>query len=223
MVDRQEYANQLLAFGDWPPSAEKVLGIVAWGVAEGSEALWNPLDTTEPAAGATNYNRAGVKNYPSLQVGLEAVYATLHNGHYAPILAVLDDPTGSSALALAAAVGRTPWGTGNFSATVERVKADPSLYYAQQVAGSGHVPPEPNPAPLPHPTPQEDDEMNAFIATSKTREVIVWPSGPATLLTSPSDGSIMVAAPLSLEVVPPPSNPEKFTEGQIDAFLARPA
>src|ERR1700722_20231891 len=75
MVDRQEYANPHLPFGDWPPSAEKVLGIVAWGVAEGSEALWNPLDTTEPAAGATTNKRAGVQNYPSLQVGLEAVYA----------------------------------------------------------------------------------------------------------------------------------------------------
>jgi len=93
LTTRQDWADDLLIFGDWPPSAEKVLGIVAWGVAEGSEAIWNPLDTTEPAPGATNYNSAGVKNYPSLQVGLEAVYATLHNGHYAPILAVLADPT----------------------------------------------------------------------------------------------------------------------------------
>jgi len=157
VTTREEWSNDLLAFGDWPPSAEKVLGIVAWGVAEGSQALWNPLDTTEPAAGATNYNSAGVRNYPTQQIGLEAVYATLHNGFYAPILACLADPTGSSALALAAAVGRTPWGTGNFSPTVERVKADPAHYYGQLVAGSGQSPPGPTPTPLPQPPPQPEE------------------------------------------------------------------
>ena len=216
MTTRQDWADDLLIFGDWPGSAEKVLGIVAWGVAEGSEALWNPLDTTEPAPGATNYNSAGVKNYPSLQVGLEAVYATLHNGHYAPILACLADPTGSSAMALAAAVGRTPWGTGNFSPIVERVKADPALYYAQEVAGGG-APPVTPPDPEPPPSPSEEDEMEPFVAASASREIVVWPSGPATLLTTPEDGSILAAQPQPFVVK------TGFSESFISACLARPA
>ena len=188
MTTREEWSNDLLAFGDWPLSAEKVCGIVAWGVAEGSEALWNPLDTTEPAAGATDYNQAGVKNYPSLQVGLEAVYATLHNGHYAPILACLGDPTGSSAMALAAAVGRTPWGTGNFSPIVERVKADEAFYYGQPVAGSGATPPisPPNPAP---PPPIEEEPVPFLVVFNGSYWVVAADLTSKVKLAGPADGS----------------------------------
>jgi hypothetical protein len=152
VTTRQEWAIALLDFGGWPLSAEKVIGIVAWGVAEGSEATWNPLDTTQSAPGASDYNSAGVKNYPSQTIGIEATYATLHNGDYPKILACLSDPSGSSALALAAAVGSEPWGTGNFSRVVEEVKADPERYFSQIVAGSGGgLPPDPTPGPGPEP------------------------------------------------------------------------
>ena len=200
MTTRQEWSIDLLAFGDWPTSAEKVCGIVSWGVAEGSQAIWNPLDTTEPAPGATNYNSAGVKNYPTLQVGLEAVYATLHNGFYGPILACLGDPTGSSAMALSAAVGRTPWGTGSFPAVVERVKADPARYYAEPVAGSGSNPPVPKPSPTP-PPPLEEDEPMLIIRTTPldatSRTYLLIGSGKVPIPDA-ADGGALEAAGIKL-------------------------
>lgn len=54
----------------------------AWGKAEGGTAQWNPLNTTEPWPGATEYNSAGVKNYPNGAAGIAATAATLVNGHY---------------------------------------------------------------------------------------------------------------------------------------------
>ena len=54
----------------------------AWARAEGGTAAYNPLNTTQPWSGATNYNRAGVKNYPSAAAGIAATAATLHNGYY---------------------------------------------------------------------------------------------------------------------------------------------
>lgn len=205
MTTREQYALDLLAFGDWPMSAEKVLGIVAWGLAEGSDALNNPLDTTEPAPGATNYNQDGVKNYPSLQVGLEAVYATLHNGRYAPILACLADPSGSSAMALAAAVGRTPWGTGNFSAAVERVRADPPLYYAQEVAGSGSTP-APAPVPPPAPAPPQIEEDDVDVIESSDGKAYLRLGGRLVYIPDPPDLQALIDAghkpvPLSAALV----------------------
>jgi hypothetical protein len=167
------WSQELLSFGDWPITYEKRVGITAWAMAEGdinvpscSGALWNPLDTEEPAPGATDFNAAGVKNYPSEQVGIEAVYATLHNGHYPGILAVLGNE-GAGAMSLAQAVGNSPWGTGNFSWAVERVKADPARYLEVPVPGTSS----------PSPTPKEAEEVTSQVIGSQTH---VWGIDPRT-------------------------------------------
>lgn len=49
----------------------------AWALAEGGNAQWNALNTTEPMGGATNYNSVGVKNYPSPVSGISATALTL--------------------------------------------------------------------------------------------------------------------------------------------------
>jgi peptidoglycan hydrolase CwlO-like protein len=54
--------------------------IVAWQLAEFTQAGWNPLATTRPMAGSTSFNSAGVQNFPSLQTGLLANRLTLYNG-----------------------------------------------------------------------------------------------------------------------------------------------
>jgi hypothetical protein len=59
----------------------------AWARAEGGTARYNPLNTTEPWPGATDYNSAGVKNYPTGAAGIAATAATLVNGHYDGIVA----------------------------------------------------------------------------------------------------------------------------------------
>lgn len=58
----------------------------AWQRAEGGEAKYNPLNTTEPWAGATNYNSVGVKNYPTAGAGINATARTLGNGFYSGIV-----------------------------------------------------------------------------------------------------------------------------------------
>ena len=61
----------------------------AWALCEGGTAANNPLNTTEPWPGATDYNDAGVKNYANGRDGINATCATLLNGHYHGIVADL--------------------------------------------------------------------------------------------------------------------------------------
>lgn len=87
-----------------------------WHDHEGSSASYNPLNTTQPASGATDYNSVHVKNYPSPTVGLRATIETLLNGYYPHIVAglrsggmrdYLQNPTN-----LAAVIRETgTWGT----------------------------------------------------------------------------------------------------------------
>jgi hypothetical protein len=65
----------------------------AWAQAEGGTARWNPLNTTFPLPGATDYNRVGVKNYVRPTEGVCATALTLVNGFYNGILASLQTGT----------------------------------------------------------------------------------------------------------------------------------
>lgn len=84
----------------------------AWERAEGGSASFNPFNTTQPFAGASNYNSVGVRNYRSLQDGLKATAQTLLNGHYTKL--VQDLRSGKATAAeLATDVANSPWGTGS--------------------------------------------------------------------------------------------------------------
>jgi peptidoglycan hydrolase CwlO-like protein len=77
-------------FGGWaksflhsigaPGCADNVVVMVTWQVAEFTEARWNPLATTLDMPGATIFNSIGVRNYVSLEQGLEATHQTLLRG-----------------------------------------------------------------------------------------------------------------------------------------------
>lgn len=56
--------------------------IRSWAHWEDSSATFNPMDTELEVVGATDYNSAGVKNYPDLETGIMATFETLHNGMY---------------------------------------------------------------------------------------------------------------------------------------------
>jgi peptidoglycan hydrolase CwlO-like protein len=60
-----------------PTCFDNLVVMVAWQVQEGTTAQWNPLATTLPMDGATNFNSVGVKNYVSMAQGLEASWRTL--------------------------------------------------------------------------------------------------------------------------------------------------
>jgi len=111
------WAKALLVALRMPVTADNVAAIVAWEMAEGGHwyngASYNPLNTTMPMPGATAMNSVGVKAYTSWAQGLEATVRTLRNGLYEGVLAALR--RGDDASAVAAAVGASPWGTGDFS------------------------------------------------------------------------------------------------------------
>lgn len=81
-----------LTFGQWadaflkelhaPVARNNLVTIVAWQVAEYTEARWNPLATTYPMPGSTTYNGSGVRNYTSLAQGLDATRLTLSHCCY---------------------------------------------------------------------------------------------------------------------------------------------
>ena len=83
-------AGMTITFDQWaerflrelavPVCQNNVIAVVAWETAEYTAAGWNPLATTLPMRGATNFNSAGVKNYRSLKQGLQASVSTLLRG-----------------------------------------------------------------------------------------------------------------------------------------------
>lgn len=111
------WAKALLVAMRLPVTADNVAAITAWEMAEGGHwyntAYYNPLNTTQSMPGATVFNSVGVKAYTSWKQGLEATVKTMKNGYYGGIIEALR--RGNDATAVAAAVGASPWGTGNFS------------------------------------------------------------------------------------------------------------
>lgn len=68
-----------------------------WAHWEGSSAQNNPMDTELPMVGSTDYNSVGVKNYPTLEDGINATIDTIRNGSY-PFLESCMKSIGSSAV-----------------------------------------------------------------------------------------------------------------------------
>jgi hypothetical protein len=75
-----QWAALLLDRLSAPRCANNLIAVVAWADQENSNASWNPLDTTYDEPGATSYNSVGVRNYVSLEQGLDATVATLALG-----------------------------------------------------------------------------------------------------------------------------------------------
>jgi peptidoglycan hydrolase CwlO-like protein len=93
------------------PCHDNLVVMVAWQVAEGTQAAWNPLATTLSMPGSTSFNSVGVQNYASFQDGLQAIHQTLENGSstygYGAVLASLRGCAG--AMATAQAINASSW------------------------------------------------------------------------------------------------------------------
>jgi hypothetical protein len=127
-----------------PATGPNVYALEVWDEAEGggagcpgqppNTAPWayssgpagNPINTTQSNAGSqpTTWNSVGVQQFQDAAGhtcwywGLAATYQTLINGYYGAIISALQNPASTNnaqCVALAQAVGSTPWGTGNFS------------------------------------------------------------------------------------------------------------
>jgi hypothetical protein len=109
------------ALGDQDTPCDQA-GVVVWETAEGGNwdnlAQYNPLNTARREPGSwrmPGYNPDNVQAYPTWQEGMQANLSAITNGLYRPILSAL--AAGTSAQAVANAVGASPWGTPTYEAS----------------------------------------------------------------------------------------------------------
>ena len=76
-MTRLEFANALLARLKAPTTRRNRQAMVAWMQTEGYGGKNNPLNTTMPMPGSTIFNTHGVRNYVSIDDGVEAAARTL--------------------------------------------------------------------------------------------------------------------------------------------------
>lgn len=104
-----EWAGHFLGTLGAPASRSNLVVMVAWQVAEYTKATWNPLATTYVMPGATVFNSHGVKNYRSMEQGIQASIGTLRlpSRGYEPVLASL--ARGAPAMETAEAINASLW------------------------------------------------------------------------------------------------------------------
>lgn len=110
---QQDWAKSFLQKLGKPVTTANVQAMTTWMAYEGGQwhnsAHYNPLNTTQPAAGASNMNSVGVKSYKSWDQGFQATVDTINNGRYGNILSALSK--GDSTGAVLNAINKSPWGT----------------------------------------------------------------------------------------------------------------
>lgn len=118
-----------------PTSKNNVESLVIWAISEGSQAKWNPWDTTEPMNGHdTEYNSVGVRNYDTILTGVEAFRRTLFNGDYNDIIGSL--LTSAPPAITCSHICNSPWGSKPGPTLVSDVLANFASYASRGVAGS---------------------------------------------------------------------------------------
>jgi len=111
-----------VTFGRWataflgaigaPVARNNLVVLVAWQTAEFTSAKWNPLATTYPMPGSTYYNASGVRNYVSLQQGLEATKQTLSRPGLGYESILLDLARNADPMDTARAINASRWCNG---------------------------------------------------------------------------------------------------------------
>lgn len=141
-MNRGTWATDFLrALGNTNPDARTVNFVASWTLGENTRAKYNPLATTQPMAGGTNFNSVGVKNYITHEEGIQASVKTLTNGRYPSILEGLrnNDPERAvNALELGT------WGTGLGFTTLWRLGDHRNEMLLSHPAGdTPETPPQP--------------------------------------------------------------------------------
>lgn len=99
-----------------PVSDTNVTQLNNWQKHEGGKAHFNPLNTTKVMnSGETDYNSAGVKNYPDFKTGVDATIKTLKLSYYKSIVEALakELPTWKGNSGIVTALNT--WGTTNYA------------------------------------------------------------------------------------------------------------
>ena len=142
---------------------------------EDSKATYNPADTMEPEPGTTDFNPQGVKNYPTLEEGFAALKATLLNGEYPEIVAMLKAGDDASRV-----LSCEEWNvyagvpvTHIYAEVLAAVRNDRAAYYGRLIGEGADPSPAPSPAPAPHvpeplpapdPTGETMPEIDIFLS-----------------------------------------------------------
>jgi len=114
------FFKQVLADMGAPQSASNVAVLEKWSVGEKPKNFWsqwwNPLNTTQPAAGAVSVNSVGVKEYATAAAGEKATAQTIQNGYYPSLAAALKSSAPLSVFQSASVVSEVQnrWGTKSF-------------------------------------------------------------------------------------------------------------
>ena len=129
--------------------SQQIDSLVTVFTLEDSQAAFNPEDTEEPEPGATSYNPQGVRNYPTLGVGLAAFRSTITEGVYPKIVAMLH--AGDDASRVLACSEWDTWAgqpiTRDYAEVLAAVRNDRAAYYGRSI-GEGTAPPQPAPPPV---------------------------------------------------------------------------
>lgn len=111
VVEETSWEHMFLSrVGNASPTLEMLAFVNAWVRAEGTDAVYNPLATSQDMPGATTFNSDGVKNYLTLEDGVDAAAITLTYDYpgYAEILAGLQTNDVERAFN---GLKASPWGT----------------------------------------------------------------------------------------------------------------
>jgi hypothetical protein len=134
-----QWAEVFLSHMHFPSGRNNLVVMVAWQWAEFTLARWNPLATTYPMPGSTQFNSSRVQNYVSLKQGLQATERTLrHTGYgYEQILAGL--ARNADPMTTARAINESRWcrGCADGEYVIELIEAVERYYdrYASRRAG----------------------------------------------------------------------------------------
>lgn len=115
LVDKNFYSKLLENLGA-PVTDGNLEFLYAWKQAEGHGGKFNPFNTTLNLPGAQSINADGVKNYDSMEQGMEATVKTLRNQRYGCIVDGLKNNIGASNIAKCQSL--KTWGTGDLVAKV---------------------------------------------------------------------------------------------------------
>ncbi len=126
----QFFDNVLRALGA-PVNVQNRNALIGWAQQEGTTAAYNPLATTQPEPGATDFNSSHVKNYRTPAQGVTATAATIRGG-YPSVLSALKSGKGFSAPTGGLLHDLSVWASGGDSAA--------GKVYAQRVIQNARAP-----------------------------------------------------------------------------------
>lgn len=118
------WTEQFLLGLNAPVNNHTLYGISAWLEGENTKAKNNGLATTRIGYGGTDFNSAGVKNYPTFALGMQATIDTINRAPYKKLRAAIH--AGVSAHDIAAEIVASPWGTQHVP--LKAILADPTHY-----------------------------------------------------------------------------------------------